>query len=89
MIGTGIFVLTGEAAGIAGTAVILSFAHNRIVTIFTAMAYTERSSAIPEAGERYLWVMEGLPGSNTILAGWMSWFEMHVFPDWWFSFGEG
>ena len=78
MIGAGIFVLTGEAAGVAGPALILSFALNGIVTIFTAMVYAELGSAIPEAGGGYLWVKEGLPGSNAFLAGWMSWFAHAV-----------
>lgn len=78
MIGAGIFVLTGEAAGVAGPALILSFALNGIVTIFTAMVYAELGSAIPEAGGGYLWIKEGLPGSNAFLAGWMSWFAHAV-----------
>lgn len=51
MIGAGIFVLTGEAAGIAGPALILSFALNGFVTIFTAMVYAELGSAIPKPAE--------------------------------------
>lgn len=78
MIGAGIFVLTGIAAGAAGPALILSFALNGIVTIFTAMVYAELGSAIPEAGGGYLWVKEGLPGPNAFLSGWMSWFAHAV-----------
>ena len=78
MIGAGIFVLTGIAAGAAGPALILSFALNGIVTIFSAMVYAELGSAIPEAGGGYLWVKEGLPGPNAFLAGWMSWFAHAV-----------
>jgi len=78
MIGAGIFVLTGIAAEAAGPALILSFALNGIVTIFTAMVYAELGSAIPEAGGGYLWVKEGLPGPNAFLAGWMSWFAHAV-----------
>ncbi len=78
MIGAGIFVLTGIAAGTAGPALILSFALNGVVTIFTAMVYAELGSAIPEAGGGYLWVKEGLPGPNAFQAGWMSWFAHAV-----------
>lgn len=78
MIGAGIFVLTGIAAGTAGPALILSFALNGIVTIFTAMVYAELGSSIPEAGGGYLWVKEGLPGPNAFQAGWMSWFAHAV-----------
>ena len=41
MIGAGIFVLTGIAAGVAGPALILAFALNGVVTLFTAMSYAE------------------------------------------------
>lgn len=78
MIGAGIFVLTGIAVGEAGPALILAFALNGIVTIFTGMVYAELGSAIPEAGGGYLWVKEGLPGGNAFLAGWMSWFAHAV-----------
>lgn len=74
MIGAGIFVLTGIAAGVAGPALILAFLLNGIVTTFTAMSYAELGSAFPEAGGGYLWVKEGLGGTQGFLAGWMSWF---------------
>lgn len=78
MIGAGIFVLTGIAAGTVGPALILAFALNGVVTVFTAMVYAELGSAIPEAGGGYLWVKEGLPAWNAFLAGWMSWFAHAV-----------
>ncbi|MFN2201290.1 MAG: amino acid permease [Caldilineaceae bacterium] len=78
MIGAGIFVLTGIAAGAAGPALILAFSLNGIITVFTAMAYAELGSAIPEAGGGYLWVREALPGPNAFQAGWMSWFAHAV-----------
>ena len=78
MIGAGIFVLTGLAAGTAGPALILAFALNGVVTILTAMVYAELGSAIPEAGGGYLWVKEGMPAWNAFMAGWMSWFAHAV-----------
>jgi len=78
MIGAGIFVLTGIAAGTAGPGLILAFAANGVVTFLTALAYAELGSAIPEAGGGYLWVKQGLPGPNAFLAGWMSWFAHAV-----------
>jgi basic amino acid/polyamine antiporter, APA family len=50
MIGGAIFVLTGPAIGLAGSAVILAFIINATITLFTAMAYAELGSAMPEAG---------------------------------------
>lgn len=78
MIGAGIFVLTGVAASQAGPALVLAFLLNGIVTTFTAMAYAELGSAFPEAGGGYLWVKEGLGGTNGFLSGWMSWFAHAV-----------
>lgn len=78
MIGAGIFVLTGIAAGPAGPALILAFALNGVVTFLTAMVYAELGSAIPEAGGGYLWIKQGLPAWNGFLAGWMSWFAHAV-----------
>jgi amino acid transporter/nucleotide-binding universal stress UspA family protein len=77
MIGAGIFVLTGIAAGVAGPALVLVFLLNGLVALFTAMAYAELGSAFPEAGGGYLWVKEGLGKTQGFLAGWMSWFA-HV-----------
>ena len=73
MIGAGIFVLTGIAAGVAGPAILLAFLLNGIVALFTASAYAELGGSIPEAGGGYLWVKESLPQPTGFLSGWMSW----------------
>jgi amino acid transporter/nucleotide-binding universal stress UspA family protein len=78
MIGAGIFVLTGIAAGVAGPGLIFVFLLNGVVTLFTAMAYAELGSCFHDAGGGYLWVKEGLPKWNGFLAGWMSWFAHAV-----------
>lgn len=78
MIGAGIFVLTGIAAGHAGPALIMAFGLNGLVTLLTALSYAELGSSFPEAGGGYLWVKEGLGGLNGFQAGWMSWFAHAV-----------
>lgn len=78
MIGAGIFVLTGIAAGVAGPALILVFFLNGVVTSLTGMAYAELGSAYPEAGAAYLWVKHSMGGAQGFLAGWMSWFASAV-----------
>ncbi len=78
MIGAGIFVLTGLAAGVAGPALLLVFALNGFVTGLTAMSYAELGSCFPEAGGGYLWVKEALPQPNGFLSGWISWFAHAV-----------
>ena len=78
MIGAGIFVLTGIAAGEAGPASILSFALNGVVTLLTAFAYAELASAIPRAGGGYSFVRMAYPGAMGFIAGWMLWFAYTV-----------
>jgi amino acid transporter/nucleotide-binding universal stress UspA family protein len=78
MIGAGIFVLTGIAAGQAGPASILAFALNGLVTLLTAFAYAELASAIPRAGGGYAFVRMAYPGVVGFTAGWMLWFAYTV-----------
>ncbi len=78
MIGAGIFVLTGIAAGLAGPAIILVFIFNGIVAFFTASTYAELGASLPEAGGGYLWVKNSLPHPSGFLSGWMSWMAHSV-----------
>jgi APA family basic amino acid/polyamine antiporter len=73
MIAGAIFILIGPAINLAGSAVIIAFAINGVITLFTALGYAELGSAIPEAGGGYLWVREGLPRPNAFISGWMAW----------------
>ncbi|MBZ0200209.1 MAG: amino acid permease [Ignavibacteriaceae bacterium] len=78
MIGAGIFVLTGIAAGVAGPGLIITFTLNGIVALLTAFSYAELGSCYHDAGGGYLWVKEGLPKWNGFISGWMSWFAHAV-----------
>jgi amino acid transporter len=78
MIGAGIFVLTGIAAGEAGPASIVAFALNGAVTLLTAFAYAELATALPEAGGGYAFVRRAFPGAIGFTAGWMLWFAYTV-----------
>lgn len=78
MIGAGIFVLTGIAAGVAGPALLLVFLLNGLVALLTAMAYAELGGAIHGAGGGYLWIKQSLPDPSGFLAGWMDWFAHAV-----------
>lgn len=78
MIGAGIFVLTGLAAGEAGPASLLAFALNGVVTLLTAFAYAELASAIPKAGGGYSFVRMAFPGAAGFTSGWMLWFAYTV-----------
>jgi len=75
MIGAGVFVGTGISIGISGPGgILLTFALNGLIAVFTAMSYAELSSAIPRAGGAYNYVQEGFGGFPGFLAGWMEWF---------------
>ncbi len=78
MIGAGIFVLTGIAAGVAGPALILVFGLNGVVALLTAMAYAELGGAVHGAGGGYLYIKASLPDPSGFLAGLMSWFAHAV-----------
>ncbi|NIM20245.1 MAG: amino acid permease [Candidatus Latescibacteria bacterium] len=78
MIGAGIFVLTGIAAGEAGPASILAFGLNGLVTLLTALSYAELSSAYPQAGGGYAFIKKAFPGPVGFASGWMLWFSYIV-----------
>ncbi len=78
MIGAGIFVLTGLAAGEAGPGALLAFVLNAFVTLITAFTYAELASAIPEAGGGYAFAKHAFPGLLGFLSGWMLWFAYSV-----------
>jgi APA family basic amino acid/polyamine antiporter len=70
MIGAGIFILSGMAAGIAGPAATVSYVLCGLMTLFTALSYSELSSSIPLAGGGYTFVHQGLGGYIAFLSGW-------------------
>jgi len=54
IIGTGIFVLTGQAAAeYAGPAIALSFLFSALVCVFAGLAYAELASMVPVSGSAY------------------------------------
>lgn len=52
MIGAGIFVLTGMAAGEAGPALILAFALNGVIALIVGACYAELATMMPQTGGR-------------------------------------
>ncbi len=74
MIGAGIFVLTGIAAGEAGPAALLAFGLNGLVTLLTALSYAELASAYPKSGGGYSFITKAFPGPAGFASGWMLWF---------------
>jgi basic amino acid/polyamine antiporter, APA family len=53
VIGTGIFVIIGEAIGQSGPAIVLSFVLAGLTCVFSALSYAELASAIPVSGSAY------------------------------------
>ena len=74
MIGAGVFVLTGIAAGQAGPALILVFALNGIIVVIVGACYAELASAMPRTGGPYYWLKAAIGPRWGFFAGWMSWF---------------
>ncbi|WP_459642432.1 amino acid permease [Kineococcus sp. NUM-3379] len=71
IIGTGIFVLTGRAAGtLAGPAVSLSFVVAGIVCALAALCYAEFASTVPVAGSAYTFSYASLGEVVAWIIGW-------------------
>lgn len=71
MIGAGIFVLSGIAAGEAGPALLLAFALNGVAAIAIGACYAELSSTMPRAGGSYYWIKKGIGPITGFYAGWI------------------
>jgi APA family basic amino acid/polyamine antiporter len=71
IIGTGIFVLTGQAAGKhAGPAVVVSMIIAGIVSLFAALCYSEFASAVPISGSAYAYGYATLGEFVAWIIGW-------------------
>jgi APA family basic amino acid/polyamine antiporter len=71
IIGTGIFVLTGKAAGtLAGPAIALSFVSAGIACGLAALCYAEFASSVPVAGSAYTFAYASLGELVAWIIGW-------------------
>jgi APA family basic amino acid/polyamine antiporter len=70
IIGTGIFVVIGKGAGIAGPAVILSFVLAAVACVFSALSYAELASSIPVSGSAYTYSYATLGELVAWIIGW-------------------
>jgi APA family basic amino acid/polyamine antiporter len=70
IVGTGIYTLTGVAAGLAGPAVILSFAVAGAVCACAALCYAEMASLTPQAGSAYTYSYVTLGEVVAWIVGW-------------------
>jgi basic amino acid/polyamine antiporter, APA family len=70
IIGTGVFVLSGVAAGYSGNALPLSFIIAGIVCLFAALCYAEFATMIPVAGSAYTYCYTALGEIWAWIIGW-------------------
>jgi APA family basic amino acid/polyamine antiporter len=70
IIGTGIFVIIGEAISLSGPAIILSFALAGITCVFSALSYSELASTIPVSGSAYTYSYATLGELVAWIIGW-------------------
>jgi len=70
IIGTGIFVVIGEAIGDSGPAIILSFVLAGITCAFSALAFAELASSIPVSGSAYTYSYATLGEIAAWIIGW-------------------
>jgi basic amino acid/polyamine antiporter, APA family len=70
IIGTGIFVIIGEAIGDAGPAIIISFILAGVTCAFSALAFAELASTIPVAGSAYTYSYATMGELVAWIIGW-------------------
>ena len=71
ILGAGIYVLIGEASGLSGNGIWLSFVIAAVVASITALSYAELSSRYPEAGAEYVYVENSFGKFYAWIVGWL------------------
>ncbi|WP_332450291.1 APC family permease [Methanoculleus sp.] len=71
ILGAGIYALLGEAAGMAGNAVWLSFAIAATIAGFSALSYAELSSMYPRASAEFEYVRNAFGRRLAFVVGWL------------------
>jgi APA family basic amino acid/polyamine antiporter len=71
IIGAGIFVVTGIAAGYAGSALIVSMVIAAIIAMFTALSFAELTAWMPREGSVYEYTHLLISPFAGFLTGWM------------------
>jgi APA family basic amino acid/polyamine antiporter len=70
IIGTGIFVILGEAIGDSGPAIVLSFVLAGVTCAFSALSYSELASSIPVSGSAYTYAYATMGELLAWIIGW-------------------
>ncbi|MBN6057863.1 amino acid permease [Nonomuraea sp. RK-328] len=77
-LGTGIFVILGQAVPKAGPAVVLSFVLAAITALFSALSYAELAGSIPVSGSSYSYAYATLGELVAWVCGWCLMLEYAV-----------
>jgi len=73
ILGAGIYVLIGEATGLAGNAVWAAFVLGSIVALFAGLSYAELSSIFPKAAAEYTFVKNAFKNNFfAFIIGWLT-----------------
>jgi APA family basic amino acid/polyamine antiporter len=70
-VGAGIFAVTGVAAGLAGSALLISLLLAAIATIFTALSFIQLIAWKPAEGSIYSYARQLISPFTGFLVGWM------------------
>ncbi len=73
MMGPGIFALPSIVAESAGPLGIIAYLAMGLLTLFTALSYSELGAALPIAGGGYSFTSRALPRPIAFLTGWFFW----------------
>lgn len=73
MMGPGVFALPGELAHLIGPLGIFVYLVMGLLTVFTALNYSELGAAIPLAGGGYSFASRTLPAPIAFFTGWFFW----------------
>ena len=71
ILGAGIYVVIGEAAGITGNSIWISFTIGAVVASFTSLSYAELCSRYPKAGAEYVYVKNSFGNTPAWLVSWL------------------
>jgi basic amino acid/polyamine antiporter, APA family len=70
IIGTGIFVIIGEAIALSGPGIVISFVLAGVTCVFSALAYAELASTLPVSGSAYTYAYATMGEALAWIIGW-------------------
>ncbi|MBS3064774.1 MAG: amino acid permease, partial [DPANN group archaeon] len=71
VLGAGVYVLIGKAAGLAGNSLWAAFAIGAFIATFTGLSYAELSSMFQKAGGEHYYAQKAFNNHIAFLVGWL------------------